>query len=148
MTTIYHQSSLRKGRYSEPGRIYHLTFCTHKKQPLFAQFASGREVVHALQTSQTKGFSHSLAWVVMPDHVHWLMQLERDQLERVVARVKAEVARKLQASTVIWQKGFHDHALRADEDIKIVARYIVANPLRAGLATNVGNYPLWDAIWL
>jgi hypothetical protein len=28
------------------------------------------------------------------------------------------------------------------------ARYIVANPLRAGLTRRLGDYPLWDAIWL
>ncbi|MGB4488330.1 MAG: transposase, partial [Pseudomonas veronii] len=25
---------------------------------------------------------------------------------------------------------------------------IVANPLRAGLVEHIGQYPLWDAIWL
>ena len=35
-----------------------------------------------------------------------------------------------------------------DEDIKNVARYIIANPLRAGLATNLNNYPLWNTIWV
>jgi REP element-mobilizing transposase RayT len=46
------------------------------------------------------------------------------------------------------QRAFYDHALRQDEDVQGVARYIVANPLRAGLVENIGDYPLWDAIWL
>jgi hypothetical protein len=29
-----------------------------------------------------------------------------------------------------------------------VARYIVANPLRAGLVSRVGHYPFWNAVWL
>jgi len=29
-----------------------------------------------------------------------------------------------------------------------VARYIVANPIRAGLVDNIGQYPYWDAVWL
>jgi hypothetical protein len=29
-----------------------------------------------------------------------------------------------------------------------VARYIVANPLRAGLVEGIGNYPHWDCIWM
>jgi putative transposase len=48
----------------------------------------------------------------------------------------------------IWQTGFHDHALRADEDVVRVARYIVANPLRAGLVSSPGEYPHWDAVWV
>ena len=48
----------------------------------------------------------------------------------------------------VWQKGFHDHAIRRDEDIKAVARYIIANPLRAGMVDRIGDYPFWDAVWL
>jgi len=48
----------------------------------------------------------------------------------------------------VWQRGFHDHALRAEEDIVGVARYLVANPLRAGLCDKIGNYPYWNAQWL
>lgn len=48
----------------------------------------------------------------------------------------------------VWQKGYYDHALRDEENLAVVARYIVANPLRAGLARNVADYPLWDAVWI
>ena len=48
----------------------------------------------------------------------------------------------------VWQKGYYDHALRDEENLAAVARYIVANPLRAGLARNVADYPLWDAVWI
>ncbi|MES9878966.1 MAG: transposase, partial [Candidatus Sedimenticola sp. 1PA] len=33
-------------------------------------------------------------------------------------------------------------------DIKELARYIVANPLRGGLVESIGDYPHWDAMWL
>ena len=36
----------------------------------------------------------------------------------------------------------------SDEDLVAVARYIVANPVRAGLVKNVRDYPHWDAVWL
>ena len=48
----------------------------------------------------------------------------------------------------IWQKGYHDRAVRSEEDLRNVARYIVANPLRAGLVKRLGDYPFWDAAWL
>ena len=35
-----------------------------------------------------------------------------------------------------------------DEDVRRIARYIVANPLRAGLGRNIGYYPYWDCIWM
>jgi REP element-mobilizing transposase RayT len=48
----------------------------------------------------------------------------------------------------LWQPGYHDHALRREEDLVATARYLVANPLRAGLVQHIGDYPLWDAVWL
>ena len=67
-------------------------------------------------------------------------------MPQVVAAVKAVTAHGL--GKRIWQSGFHDHALRREEDLAQLARYIVANPLRAGLAQRVGDYPHWDAAWL
>lgn len=48
----------------------------------------------------------------------------------------------------LWQNGFHDRALKREEDLVKIARYVVANPLRAGLVEKLGDYPLWDAIWV
>jgi len=43
---------------------------------------------------------------------------------------------------------FFDHALRVDEDLRRIARYIVANPLRSKLVPRIEEYSLWDAVWL
>ena len=83
----------------------------------------------------------------MPDHLHWLMALgEGATLPVVVRAVKAVTAKRLGGA--LWQRGYHDHALRREEDLLEVARYVVANPVRAGLVTRVGDYPHWDAVWL
>jgi len=58
------------------------------------------------------------------------------------------VNRQLYRSGSLWQDGFHDHALRREEDLKQVAWYIVANPLRAGLADRLGDYPYWNLDWV
>ncbi|MDT4875531.1 Transposase IS200 like protein [compost metagenome] len=89
----------------------------------------------------------------MPDHLHWLVQLKGPiGLSTVIKVFKGRSARQLGLRIAIggpvWQRGFHDHALRCEEDIRKVARYIVANPLRAGLAERIGDYPFWDAQWL
>ncbi len=91
--------------------------------------------------------AETLAFVVMPDHVHWLVQLsDGARLGEVVRRFKARVS--LLLGTSVWQRGFHDHALRKDEDLVGVAGYSVADPVRAGLVNRVGEYPDWDAVWL
>ena|SRR5690242_2443060 len=44
--------------------------------------------------------------------------------------------------------GYHDRALRREEDVVATARYVVMNPVRAGLVSRIGDYPHWNAIWV
>jgi len=104
-------------------------------------------VINALKEEQSRDNASTLAFVLMPDHLHWLMRLTNErQLSEVVGTIKSVSAHLLNEK--IWQAGFHDHALRKEEDIEGTARYIVANPLRAKLVDKIGDYPHWDAIWL
>jgi len=41
----------------------------------------------------------------------------------------------------LWQKGYWDRILRADDDVLPIARYIVENPARAGLVADPRDYP-------
>jgi REP element-mobilizing transposase RayT len=113
----------------------------------------GRTVVRSLQREDDAGHTQTLAFVVMPDHLHWLVQLTGTRsLSVSVNTVKSFAARSINQimgrSGRVWQAGYYDHALRDEEDLAAVARYIVANPLRAGLIRSVADYPLWDAIWV
>lgn len=149
-----HSRDLRKGRYSEHNHIYHVRTSTENKHPLFLDFHLGRIVVHSLRFLHERGDVESLAFVVMPDHLHWLFQLTGERpLERVMYSLKRHTAnvinqRLSRVGTAVWQEGYFDRALRSDEDVRAVARYIIANPLRARLCEHIGDYSLWDAIWL
>ncbi|GLZ89467.1 transposase [Metapseudomonas resinovorans] len=144
--------ALRHGRYSETGRIYLLTTITHQRRRLFGDVAGGRLVVEQLRAAQEAGLARTLCWVLMPDHLHWIAHLQASSLEQLMQRVKSRSAKSVNSylgtTGQVWQKGYHDRAIRSDEDIQQLARYVVANPLRAGLVRRVGDYPLWDAIWL
>jgi REP element-mobilizing transposase RayT len=149
-----HGRDLRRGRRSEPGGIYLLTAVTHRRAAVFADFRCGRAVVQALRAQHERGRVRSLAFVVMPDHLHWLVELRQPlRLALLVGQVKgysAYAVNRLRPGTGrrLWQRGFHDHALRREEGLRAAARYVVANPLRAGLVARIGDYPLWDAAWL
>jgi REP element-mobilizing transposase RayT len=148
----YHGNKLRKGRFSETGRGYLVTAVTNERKAVFHDWTLARLLVAELRQASETGLVESLAWVIMPDHVHWLIILQEATLAAVIQRVKSRSAIRInkQKGTVgrFWQKGFHDRAVRRDEDIRIIARYIVANPLRAGITEDIGAYPLWDAAWL
>jgi REP element-mobilizing transposase RayT len=141
---------LRIGRVSIKNQVYLVTFVTQGRQCLFTDFHCARLLIKSLNTCK---HAKTLAFVVMPDHVHWLIQLRGStSLSRVLQTVKSVSAnhmnRYFQRRGQIWQSGFHDHALRNEESVIDAARYIIANPLRARLVANVREYPHWDAIWI
>ena len=144
---------LRLGRVSIPGQVYFITTVTHQREPLFRSFTHARLVISELRRLNDCALVTSLAWVVMPDHLHWLLALGHSHSISIVAKLlKGRTAAALNRAGVrsgpVWQRTFFDHALRRGEDLVGVARYIVANPLRAGLVKKVGDYSHWDAIWL
>jgi len=142
-----HGRSLRKGRFSEPNRIYLITTVTRERCRIFSGLHNARCLIGVLRDAQTLNHACTLCFVVMPDHLHWLMQLgDVRDLSAVVQSVKALSSKRI--GHRIWQQGFYDHAVRDEENIKAIARYIVANPVRAGLVSRIGDYPHWDAVWL
>lgn len=120
---------LRKGRYSEGRRAYFVTtVLAEREQRHFADFACARCAVAEMRALHDDETVNSLAWVVMPDHVHWLFQLgENSDLSAAMKRFKACSARRvnlhLHRRGALWQKSFYDHALRQDEDLRGMARY-------------------------
>lgn len=147
MGNLPHGHDLRLGRYSQAEQIYLLTLVTENRSAAFGSFSAARQVVKAMHQASVASVAETLAFVVMPDHVHWLLRLLGPmRLGEAVRRLKAKVS--LAQGTSVWQRGFHDHALRRDEDLVSVARYVVANPVRAGLVRHIGDYPHWDAVWL
>jgi REP element-mobilizing transposase RayT len=80
---------LRVGRYAEANRIYLLTTNTLHRTPAFRDFTLGRLVVDQFRNAQNLGLAHSLAWVVMPDHFHWLIELQQGSLSELMQKTKS-----------------------------------------------------------
>ena len=147
-----HGHRLRLGRHSLENQAYLLTTVTERRRPVFSDLGNARVLVREIRRLDEAQEVESLAFVVMPDHLHWLITLPAGRnLGRVMQLLKGRSARAIRLQEdggALWQAGYHDHALRREEDLRAVARYLVHNPLRAGLATRVGDYPHWDAVWL
>ena len=127
---------LRVGRFSEPERIYLLTSTVHKRQPIFTDVALGRLLVAELRSAQDDALVESLAWVVMPDHLHWLLVLKRGSVSELMRRVKGRSARRINSTLKghgkVWQDGYHDRALRREEDILSVPAISLPIPCGPG----------------
>ena len=132
--------------------MYLLTSVCHDRRRVFADFEVACAAARALADTDVWRDASLLAWVLMPDHWHGLVALgPRSDLSSLMRRAKAlsglHVGRTAGTAGGIWQRGFHDRALRSDEDLRVAARYVVANPLRAGLVSAIAEYPFWDCVW-
>nr|WP_237738875.1 transposase [Alcanivorax hongdengensis] len=124
-----------------------MTAVTKGRRRWFEDHDLAVRVCRSITDVDQSGATQTWCFVVMPDHVHWLFSLgERYSLSHTVMMLKSRVVRRMGLS--VWQRGFHDHALREEESVIEVARYIVANPLRAGLVSRLADYPYWNAAWL
>jgi REP element-mobilizing transposase RayT len=143
---------LRLGRRSLPNHIYLCTAKTHGRARFLSDLYAARAVIGQMRLSDARGRTSTFACVVMPDHFHWLLQLhDGASLQSVMRDVKSYAAKRineqLRRRGPVWQSGFHDHCVRREESLERLASYVIANPLRAGLASDLGDFPHWHAGW-
>jgi len=143
-----HGHRLRKCRYSAGGNVYLITACCRSRLAVFANLDLGSVVAEEIRKSDLENRSDTYAFVVMPDHLHWLFQLRAgNTLSSVVRKIKGVSAyriNKIRRSTdAVWQKGYYDRALRDNESLIEAGNYVIANPVQAGLVARVEDYSLW-----
>jgi REP element-mobilizing transposase RayT len=125
---------------------YFVTCCTRDRRAVFIDVGIGEFVASQLRRTCRREKFALLAYCLMPDHAHVLVEGTSDtsDLRRLIKSAKQRSGQSFAArhSQPLWQEGFHDRVLRHDEDSKQIARYIVENPVRAGLARSALDYPL------
>jgi putative transposase len=110
-----------------------------------------RIVVDALRyASDTLRYFDLSAYVVMPNHVHVLVLplVDAGKLLHSVKGFSAREANKLLARSgePFWQRESYDHWVRNETEFERIRRYIEDNPVRAGLAATLGEYP-WSSAY-
>jgi REP element-mobilizing transposase RayT len=162
----------------QPGMTYLITTVTHRRQRFFAEVDRAQAAHEDIAFYARKFNLVSLAHVVMPDHLHWIIcpspadferfareerekkgkyadAPERFYLSKIMEDYKRHtsfVVNQLAATrgAQVWQDGFRDDGLRTPEAIKAAVRYVGLNPIKAGLVKRPEDYPYlaWAAEWL
>lgn len=140
-------------RRSVAGRTYLIGIGTIYRRPVFDDDEAARCVCRIHGTRWPWRDSVVLAWVLLPEQWQALVRLgEQDSLSTLVGRFKSLSSRGVEprhrVNGWLWGRGFTDRALAADEDAVAIARRLVHQPVRAGLATRPGDYAYWGSTWL
>jgi putative transposase len=124
---------------------YSLTFCTYQRQPLFVREPVVALVLLQISRAAVEQRFAVIAYGFMPDHLHLLVegQAEASDGKCFITRAKqySGHAYSKQFQGRLWQRYGFEHVLPDEEFTLAVARYILNNPIRAGLVRNVGDYP-------
>ncbi len=134
--------------YKGPG-AYFVTVCTHQRGNHFnCTAAVDLTLSHFLRSAERAGVEVS-AYCFMPDHVHLLMTAlgATSDLARFMHLGKQTSGYAFEKSEGrrLWQTGYHERVLRADEDALTVIAYMVANPIRGGLVERAEDWPHWGS---
>lgn len=148
-----HSSNHLLGKRLAPrDAIYCVTARVDQDCPVFDDWRLGRRVVDELRALEAEGLAHTLAWVIMPDHLQWLVQLNQRPLPTLMCRLKSRSTLTVNAARQtcgrLWAPGYQERLVEAEVDPRVIARQLISAPQHAGLVTRAGDYPLWDAVWL
>ena len=137
------RNRLPLGMYSQ-NRAYLLTLRCAAGARALEEHAFTRQCIDALRRYSEKHRLGIMAYCFMPDHLHLLLQgrpgasvpdFVKEFKQRAGYDYRQAHGRQL------WQKSYHDHILRGEEDVERVARYVIGNPVRAGLVRHAEDYP-------
>ncbi len=102
-----------------------------------------------LRNVQTLHPFHLFAYVILPDHFHWLLQLPEDKpdfsaiLHSVKFNFTWNLKRELGIKTPlkVWQNRFWDHVIRDEDDLQTHFDYIHWNPVKHRYVENPEDFP-------
>ena len=139
-----HPQHLREFSYQGFHR-YSLRICTYQRRCIFVDQTVVALIRAQIERASLEQHVAVLAYCFMPDHVHLLVEgedVESDCL-KFVSRAKQYsgflFSREFHGR--LWQRYSYERVLRGEESTAVVARYILENPVRAGLVGRVEDYP-------
>lgn len=128
-----------------------ITFCTHKRYPLFDVAELCEIVLHHIRRFRDDNQLKILAFVIMPEHVHLLLiSPETVNLASAIGRLKGLVAHEIiqywRANTIappdvlctpvlsdrqhiIWMPGWSDRPVRGEVELREMISYVHAKPV-------------------
>ena len=124
--------------------IYFITCITYLRKPIFLNKRPVDILTPVINDAGVKYGFDTLVFCFMPDHLHLLLGgQENSDLKDYMKAFKQASAYsfKKEFCDALWQRSYYEHVLRREEAVEDIARYILNNPVRAGLVQDFRQYP-------
>lgn len=135
----------RGPRSDAPGTIHHVTFRGIERGEIFLDDLDREALLVRVDRLSVRTRTLIFAWVLMPNHVHLVIQTELGVLSRYMARLNTSYAlyfnRRHGRAGYVFQNRFWSRPLEAD--LEKVVDYVHFSPVRAGIvpAAELSEYP-------
>jgi putative transposase len=125
--------------------VYHLLNRGNRRQVVFNDHGDYRAFIELIRVSKEKYGIHLLAYCLMPNHFHLVVQPERGaMLSSCMQWLMTSHVRyyhtKRRSSGHIWQGRYKSFIIQRDEHLLTVLRYVERNPVRAGLVSAAADW--------
>jgi REP element-mobilizing transposase RayT len=103
-------------------------------------------IIETLRQEQDRIACCVYTYCLMPDHLHYLISSCREGVSVLAFTDQfkgktTNLSWKLGWHHKLWQPRYYDHIIRKDEDLFIIAKYILENPVRKGLVSTPAEWP-------
>ncbi|MEW5925645.1 MAG: transposase [Candidatus Zixiibacteriota bacterium] len=124
------------------GHLYFITNVTYKRMPFLTEHID--LLFDALNSVKAKMSFYNIAYVVLPDHFHMIIDPLSNDISEIMKRIKLSFSKKYRYITKyhgrIWQYRFWDHIIRNQQDFNRHIDYIHYNPVKHGMINNPSKY--------
>ena len=139
----------RKAREKSELNIYHVMLRGINRQQIFMDEEDNRQFLNVLrQCREISGF-RLFAYCLMGNHVHLLLQTGRESLEQVMKRIGTRYVvwynSKYERTGHLFQDRYKSEAVQDEAYFVTVLRYILNNPVKAGICDKATDYSLSSA---
>jgi putative transposase len=130
-------------RYYLPNRIYFVTHVTHNRDPILVD--NFDILWKVLENHRVNNNYRLIAWVVLPDHWHALIDPKANDMALLMKKIKLSFSSYYRKDTnlntvKLWQHRYWDHMIRNQADFNRHIDYIHYNPVKHGLVNRPMDY--------
>ena len=127
-------------------RTFFITAVAANRRRLFQTDVNANLFLQLLNDDRAKGRYAIHAFVLMPDHIHLLLTPAPDiSIEKAMQFIKGGFSFRLKSKMPVWEDSFTKRRIEDAPDFATHRDYIHANPVRAHLAANPGDFPFSSA---
>ena len=134
--------------YPTPDTVYHVICRGNNRQEIFLDNRDYFRYLDLWHKYKAEMDFEVYAYVLMPNHVHWLLKTGLTPLWEIMHRMHSTYAKwfnhRHERVGHLFQDRYKSIICDTDSYLLVLARYIHLNPIRAGLVREVNHYP-WSS---